>query len=106
MRVEEGFSRAEEAAASCCNHGEDRVVAGPGNRYGVLGEDAHTLPMGGRCPLRESESGPYGPRGTMPYIKLCSYRGTVVGELAEGRRAFCCVGQPSPREMMLKGEPR
>ena len=51
-----------------------------GNRYGVLGEDAHILPMGGRIPLQELKGGPYGPRRTMPYVKLGSYRGTVVEE--------------------------
>ena len=57
-----------------------KVVWWQGNRYGVLGEDARILPMGGRILLRESGSGPYGPPRTMPYIKLGSYRGTVVEE--------------------------
>ena len=48
-----------------------------GNRYDVLGEDAHTLPVGGRILLRELESGPSGPR-MRPYIRLGRYRGDVV----------------------------
>jgi hypothetical protein len=48
-----------------------------GNRYDVLGEDAHTLPVGGRILLRGMESRPCGPRG-MPYIRLGRYRGDVV----------------------------
>ena len=57
-----------------------KAVWWQGNRYDFLGEDAHILPMGGRILLRESKSGPYGPRRTLPYFTLGSYRGTVVEE--------------------------
>ena len=48
-----------------------------GNRYDVLGEDAHTLPVGGRILLRELRAGHVVPR-MMPYIRLGRYRGDVV----------------------------
>ena len=44
------------------------------DRYDVLGEDARTLPLGGRILIRELESRPRGPR-MMPYIRLGRYRG-------------------------------
>ena len=76
--MEEDFSRTEEEAASCCNHVcTAKTVWWRGNRYDVLGEDAHTLPVGGRILLRELESGPSGPR-MRPYIRLGRYRGDVV----------------------------
>ena len=49
-----------------------------GNRYDVLGEDAHTLPSGGRILLRELQSRPCGTPRMMPYIRLGRYRGEVV----------------------------
>ena len=48
-----------------------------GGRYGLLGEDPRTLPVGGRILLRELESRPRGPR-MMPCIRLGRYRGYVV----------------------------
>ena len=57
-----------------------RAVWWQGNRYDILGEDDHILPLGGRLLPRESESGPFGTIRMMPYIKLGSYRGTMVEE--------------------------
>ena len=51
-----------------------RTVWWQGNRYGILDEDGHSLPLGGRLLPRESESGPCVTRRMMPHIKLGGYR--------------------------------
>ena len=55
-----------------------RAVWWQGNRYGILSDDGHSLPLGGRRLPRESASGTCVTRHMMPYIKLGSYRGTMV----------------------------
>ena len=64
-----------------------------GNRYDVLGEDAHTLPVGGRT----LESGPRGPR-MMPCIRLGRYRGYVVEDHGGSTSPLFCVSDLTTRE--------
>ena len=96
-RTSRARKRRQQVAATTA-----KTVWWRGNRYDVLGEDAHTLPMGGRFLLRESGSGPYGPRGSMPYIKLCSYRGTVVGERGEST-SLLLLGPTEPTRNDAEG---
>ena len=71
-RTSRARKRRQQVAATTA-----KTVWWRGNRYDVLGEDAHTLPVGGRILLRGMESRPCGPRG-IPYIRLGRYRGYVV----------------------------
>ena len=78
--MEEGFSREEATGAGFLDRGAARTVWWQGNRYNILGEDGHSLPLGGGLLPRESTSGPCVTRHMMPYIKLGSYRGTMVAD--------------------------
>ena len=86
-RISRARRRRQRVAATTA-----KTVWWRGNRYDVLGEDAHTLPVGGRILLRELESGPSGPR-MMPYIRLGRYRGDVVED----------HGGAKPKEVSPKG---
>ena len=74
-----------------------RTVWWQGNRYNILGEDGHSLPLGGELLPRESTSGPCVTRHMMPYIKLGSCRGTMVEECgARGSMSPLLRGQIEP----------